>query len=181
MPAIAPNSLGTSSTPVSPNSPRSTVLVSGASGFLAAHVCQQLLARGHRCRGTVRSEAKGQYLVDLLGAGFEYVLVEDIETPDAFDAAVVGVDAIIHTASPFHFRMVDPYADLINPAVNGTLNIMKSALQQPKRIRRIVITSSFAAMVNPLPVPYAFTEKDWNSYSVELVKEKGKDTDPFRA
>lgn len=46
-------------------------------------------------------------------------------------------------ASPYHFSVTDPYTDLINPAVNGTVNILKSALKEPK-IQRIVITSSFA-------------------------------------
>jgi uncharacterized protein YbjT (DUF2867 family) len=60
--------------------PGSTVLVSGASGFIAAHLCSTLLTQGYKVRGTVRSKEKGQYLVDLLkGVGdFEYVIVEDI-------------------------------------------------------------------------------------------------------
>lgn len=60
------------------------MLLTGASGFLAAHVGQQLLQRGYRVRGTVRSQEKGQYLVDLykkdgLDKAFEFVIVEDIE------------------------------------------------------------------------------------------------------
>ena len=95
-------------------------------------------------RGTVRSAAKGEYLKQLYNSpDFSYVLVEDVEKPGAFDAAVVGCDGVLHTASPFHFNMKDPYADLINPAVQGTLNILKSAIKEPK-IGRIVITSSFA-------------------------------------
>lgn len=49
----------------------------------------------------------------------------------------------MHAASPFHFNVTDPYKDLINPAVNGTENILKSAFKEPK-VQRIVITSSFA-------------------------------------
>lgn len=61
----------------------------------------------------------------------------------AFDEAVKKVDGVAHTASPFHFNVTDPYTDLINPAVNGTLNLLKSAIKEPK-IQRVVITSSFA-------------------------------------
>lgn len=73
----------------------------------------------------------------------EYVIVEDVEAPAAFDAAVKGVDGVLHTASPFHFNITnDAYVDLINPAVNGTLNLLKSALLETK-IQRVVITSSY--------------------------------------
>jgi nucleoside-diphosphate-sugar epimerase len=82
-------------------------------------------------------------------------------------------------ASPFHFRVTDPHRDLINPAVNGTLNLLKSALLEPK-IQRVVITSSFAALVNPHPPVYTFTEKDWNEFSLKEVETKGLDVDAFR-
>lgn len=65
---------------------------------MAAHVCQQLLARGYAVRGTVRSAAKGQFLADLFKSPrFEFVIVEDIEKEGAFDACLVGVEGIAHT------------------------------------------------------------------------------------
>jgi len=90
---------------------------------------------------------------------------------------VVGCDAVEHTASPFHFRVTDPYLDLVNPAVNGTLGLLNSALKEPK-IKRVVITSSFASIVSPKPVDYVFTEQDWNESSPALLKKHGKDTEP---
>lgn len=84
-----------------------TILVSGGSGFIGAHVCRALLIAGFHVRTTVRSSAKGDYLARKLGevsgggGSFEYVIVEDIEAADAFDDAVKGVDGIMHTASPF--------------------------------------------------------------------------------
>lgn len=83
------------------------VLVTGGSGFIGAHVVRTLLIEGFHVRTTVRSTAKGEYLKkklsDISGGGgkFEYVIVEDIEAPNAFDEAVKDVDAILHTASPF--------------------------------------------------------------------------------
>lgn len=63
--------------------PCPAVLLTGASGFLAAHIGQQLLQRGYRVRGTVRSTAKGEYLQKLYESeglkGFEFVIVEDVE------------------------------------------------------------------------------------------------------
>ncbi|BGP03186.1 putative uncharacterized oxidoreductase [Rhodotorula toruloides] len=162
----------------------SFVLISGPSGFLGAHVAQQLLQAGFRVRGTVRSKEKGQYLVDRFKQQgldkFEFVIVEDVEAPGAFDEAVKGVDAVVHTASPFHFNVTDPYKDLINPAVQGTLNALRSAAKEP-RVKRVVITSSFAAVVNPHDPVYTFTEQDWNEFSPKQVEEKGKDVDPSQA
>jgi len=140
-------------------------------------------------RGTVRSEDKGEWLKAKFdkefGKGvFEYVIVEDLEKPNGFDEAVKGVDGIAHTASPFHFKVTDPQKDLIDPAVNGTTGVLKSALkanQEGSKIKRIVITSSFAAILNPYPPVYTFTEKDWNTFSIEEFEKKGKNIDPMNA
>ncbi|SCZ94692.1 BZ3500_MvSof-1268-A1-R1_Chr12-3g04049 [Microbotryum saponariae] len=164
---------------------RASVLLTGASGFLAAHVGQQLLQRGFRVRGTVRSQAKGEYLKKLYEKDgkadrFDFVIVEDVEQEGAFDEAVKGVDAVAYTASPFHFNVTDPQKDLINPAVQGTLNLVRSALLEPK-IKRVVITSSFAAVTNPYDPVYTFTEEDWNEFSPKELEKKGKDCDPFHS
>ncbi|GAA5840560.1 hypothetical protein JCM11251_007615 [Rhodosporidiobolus azoricus] len=163
----------------------SFVLLTGASGFLAAHIAQQLLQRGFRVRGTVRSAAKGEYLDNLfrkegIADKWEWVIVEDVEEEGAFNEAIKGVDAVLHTASPFHFRVTDPHKDLINPAVQGTLGALRSAAKEEK-VKRVVITSSFAAVVNPHDPVYTFTEKDWNEFSPKQVEEKGAQVDPSQA
>ncbi|GAA6062179.1 hypothetical protein JCM10212_001343 [Sporobolomyces blumeae] len=161
----------------------SLVLVTGASGFLAAHCVQQLLEAGYKVRGTVRSNEKGEYLSNLFKRSndkWQFVIVEDVEREGAFNEAVKGCDAILHTASPFHFNAQDPHKDLINPAVNGTLNLLRAAATEP-RVQRVVITSSFAAIVNPHDPVYTFTEKDWNEFSPNEVEKKGKDVDPSQA
>lgn len=89
------------------------VLVSGANGFIAVWVVRTLLEHGYSVRGTVRSESKGTHLLNLfkdevLNGKFELVIVPDITAYGAFDDAVKGVDAIEHTASPFHFKADDP-------------------------------------------------------------------------
>ncbi|KAL8276994.1 hypothetical protein RQP46_010629 [Phenoliferia psychrophenolica] len=165
--------------------PSSLILLTGASGFLAVHIATQLLERGFRVRGTVRSADKGAFLDALIAksehaANWSWVIVEDVEREGAFDEAVKGVDGIAHTASPFHFNVTDPYKDLINPAVNGTVNILKSALTEPK-VKRVVITSSFAAVVNPEKPVYKFTEADWNHFSIKEVEEKGTECDAFHS
>ena len=137
-------------------------------------VVRTLLERGFAVRGTVRAEDKGKFMIEYfksLGYGdkFEVVVVDDIVKVSkcwafrlylwpnlgfkegAFDEAVKGVDAIAHTASPYHFRpegaqgpislwnsesslFRDMYStfyevDLIKPAVQGTLGMLKSALK----------------------------------------------------
>ena len=87
---------------------------------------KDLLENGYKVRGTVRSEEKGDYLAKLFeGQPFEYVIVEDIGTDGAFDEAVKGIDAVAHTASPFHMNAKDPN-ELITPALQGTAGIQKS-------------------------------------------------------
>ena len=118
-----------------------------------------------------------------------------------FDDAVKGVQAVAHTASPFHFNVTDPQ-QLIDPAVKGTTGILKSiqknkwvdcvALPPWKRdrrfvttqlifspdIKRIVITSSVAAVMSTSSKPPGtqYTEADWNEDSIKEVEQKGKDT-----
>lgn len=68
-----------------------------------------------------------------------------------------------------------------SPAVNGTVSVLKSA-KDSKSIKRIVITSSFAAVVDTSkPVPTKFTEDDWNEFSPKTLEEKGKDVSPVDA
>ncbi|SJX66594.1 related to GRE2-methylglyoxal reductase (NADPH-dependent) [Sporisorium reilianum f. sp. reilianum] len=169
--------------------PKSHVLVTGGSGFIAIWCVYQLLERGHKVRATVRSADKGKYLQDVFkkyGDNLEYTIAEDLEKEGAFDDAVKGVDAVLHTASPFHFNIQgDPKRTLINPAVNGTRNVLSSIHKHGSNVRRVVITSSFAAILDTARQgPNVYTEKDWNISSVENVDKKGKDqeaSDAYRA
>ncbi|PWN50492.1 NAD(P)-binding protein [Violaceomyces palustris] len=167
----------------------SKVLVTGASGYIAVWVVLQLLERGYKVRGTVRSEDKGEYLKELFkeyGDGFEFVIAEDLEKEGAFDEAVKGVDAVLHTASPFHFNVEgDPLGKLINPAVNGTNNVLNSIHKHGDKVQRVVVTSSYAAILDSTkPVPQTFTEEDWNESSpanVEKLGNRQEGSDAYRA
>ncbi|KAG8220669.1 hypothetical protein J3R82DRAFT_2954 [Butyriboletus roseoflavus] len=154
--------------------PPAKVLVSGATGYIAAWVVRNLLERGYAVRGTARSLTKGDFLKKVFasyGDRFEVVVVEDIAKDGAFDEAVKGVDAIEHTASPFHMNAVDP-DELIKPAVNGTVGILKSILKDGStEVKRVVITSSGAAVLREDPKPITFTESDWNNQCLEILKK----------
>lgn len=148
------------------------VLVTGASGFLAAHIIQQLYAKGYTVIGTVRSDAKGEFLVKQYPE-FKYEIVKDVSVDDAFDhvfQAHPDVDYVLHTASPFHFNGTDPEKDLVIPAVNGTLSALKAAKKYGANVKKVVVTSSFAAMVQ-IPVirdsSFVYTEKTWSNLTRE--------------
>ncbi|KAI0262296.1 NAD(P)-binding protein [Gloeopeniophorella convolvens] len=158
------------------------VLVTGANGYLAAWVVKKYLEEGYAVRGTVRSVTKSAFLKDIFaeyGDRFELVAVEDITKEGAFDEAVKGVSAIAHTASPFHYNVTEP-EELIAPAVKGTTSILKSALKHGSTVKRVVITSSVAAIFKSTTskTTQTYTEEDWNDPAIEEVRVKGKAAGP---
>ena len=155
----------------------SKVLVTGANGYIAIWVVRTLLEAGYAVRGTVRSQDKGAYLTDkfkAFGDKFEFVIVKDIAEDNAFDEAVKGVDAVAHTASPFHFDAEDPQV-LIRPAVKGTTGILHSIIKNGSAVKRVIVLSSCAA-VSELHRDKIFDENDWNEQSIIDVNEQGPKT-----
>ncbi|KAF7368891.1 D-lactaldehyde dehydrogenase [Mycena venus] len=153
------------------------VLVSGANGFIAAWVVRALLEEGFAVRGAVRSVEKGAHLREVFASyddRFELVVVPDIAKEGAFDEAVQGVDAIEHTASPFHLQADDPEVELIRPAIHGTVGILQSALKHGKAVKRVVVTSSCAAVLQVEKEPKTFSELDWNEQAPKEVAEMGR-------
>ncbi|EJD46163.1 NAD(P)-binding protein [Auricularia subglabra TFB-10046 SS5] len=156
--------------------PPATILVTGVSGFVASHVARAYLEDGFTVRGTVRSPAKGEHILSLFGkefpGKFDYVIA-DIENPSDLDAAAQGVDGIAHVASPV--TSLPPGSSpqiLIRPAVEGTLNVLRSAAKAGT-VKRVVITGSIAAIIEPHEPPYTYSRKDWNDNAVNQVTELG--------
>ena len=117
----------------------------GGSGFIAAHVLDVLLERGHSVVTTVRTTEKGQKILDnhakVPKDKLDFVIVEDIAKAGAFDNAVQSkppFETIIHTASPFHFNVTDTKKDLLDPAVIGTTGILQSAKKYAPTVKRVV-------------------------------------------
>lgn len=151
--------------PVAPPGP---VCVTGASGFIAAHVVEQLLDAGYRVRGTVRSVAnldKYAYLTSLPGADDRLELVAaELLTPGSYDEAVAGCVAVVHMASPYVVSPEDPQRDLVDPALEGTRNVL-GAVSRAGTVGRVVLTSSLAAVSDEPRAGHTFTEADWNEAS----------------
>ncbi|KZT58723.1 NAD(P)-binding protein [Calocera cornea HHB12733] len=162
------------------NSP-TKVLVTGANGYIAVWIVRILLEQGYAVRGTVRSAPKGDYLKKLFekeGEKFEYVVVDDITKDGAFDEAVKGVQAVLHTASPVVFDVKHP-DELIKPAVHGTLSVLNSIAKFGTEVKRVVVTSSCAAILEPHDEGYIFSEKDWNDFSIKETEEKQEKAAPI--
>ncbi|KZV77838.1 NAD(P)-binding protein, partial [Exidia glandulosa HHB12029] len=105
----------------------------------------------------------------------EFGIVEDIAAPHAHDKVVVAdppLDYVLHTASPFHMNVQDPKKDMLDPAVNGTRGLLESVKQHAPSVKRVVITSSFASILNAdkLSPPWpgkVYSEDDWNPITWE--------------
>lgn len=143
------------------------ICVTGASGFIASHIVAQLLERGYRVRGTVRSLARpGKYdfLTSLPGADERLELVEaELLTPSSYDEAVAGCQIVMHTASPYVLDVEDPQRDLVDPAVEGTRNVLESC--RAAGVERVIVTSSMAAITDEPDSDHELTEEDWNTRS----------------
>ena len=144
----------------------SRVLVTGGSGFIAGYTILRLLRDGHDVRTTVRTAARADVVRTMLrDGGAEDVervafAIADLERDDGWDDAVAGCDAVLHLASPFPAGIPKDENELIVPARDGALRVLRAA--RDARVRRVVLTSSFAAIgYGHAPQTAPFDETDW--------------------
>ena len=147
--------------------PSSPVLVTGGSGFIAGHCILQLLDAGRSVRATLRStsrEASVRETLQQAGATnldrLEFVAA-DLTSDDGWDAAMDGVDAVLHVASPVMPGQVKDEQTVISPAREGAVRVIEAARRAGAR--RVVLTSAFhAAGFGHGPIDHVFTEDDWS-------------------
>ncbi|TVQ94062.1 MAG: NAD-dependent epimerase/dehydratase family protein [Deltaproteobacteria bacterium] len=141
--------------------------VTGASGYIGAHVVQRLLDRGHRVRAAVRDPNKARSvdpLKALPGAEERLELVRgNLNEPGSYDEACAGCEVVFHLASPYALTVDDPQRDLVDPAVQGTTSVLQSCVKAGT-VQRVVLTSSMAAITDE-PDGRILTEADWNTSS----------------
>lgn len=144
----------------------STVLVTGGSGFIGSHTILQLLAAGHRVRTTVRNlKREGEVRTILQRHGAEpgdrlSFFAADLEKDAGWREAVSGSDYVLHVASPFPAGAPKHEDELIVPAREGALRVLRAA--RDTGVKRVVLTSSFAAIGYGLPLQQApFDETSW--------------------
>jgi dihydroflavonol-4-reductase len=145
-----------------------TVLVTGGSGFLGGWCLVELLQRGYRVRTTVRDLARESEVRANVGSQVEVgdrltVLAADLTDDRGWAEAVAGCDYVLHVASPFPPAQPKDADELIVPARDGTLRVLRASVAA--RVQRIVLTSSVAAVRNAGPDSLAngrdLTESDW--------------------
>ena len=143
-----------------------TVLVTGISGFIARHCALELLNAGYGVRGTVRSLKRSGEVRDSLSQHAAVPRLEfaeaDLEADAGWDAAVRGCGHVLHVASPFPAIQPEDEQDLIRPAVQGTLRVLRAAATGG--VQRFVQTSSLVAVMygHPHSRTAPYTEADWS-------------------
>ena len=148
------------------------VLVTGATGFIAQHCIVQLLDAGYVVRGTARSAARTEEVARViaphvsdasrarLATDFE-VVGADLESDDGWAAAVQDCRYVLHVASPFPRTPPRRDDDLIVPARDGVLRVLRAA--SDAHVQRVVLTSSMAAIVYGNRRHGTFDESDWSN------------------
>jgi nucleoside-diphosphate-sugar epimerase len=145
----------------------STVLVTGGTGFIGAHAILQLLAAGHQVRTTVRSlkrepDVRAMLKVGGTDAGDKLTFfAADLEKDAGWAQAVTGCEYVLHVASPLPPNAPKHEDELIIPAREGALRVLRAA--RDAGVKRVVMTSSFAAIGyghQPQTAPY--TETQWS-------------------
>lgn len=151
---------------------KTVVFVSGATGFIALHVVDDLLKAGYKVIGSGRSQEKNDGLLKKFKSNpnLSMEIVEDIAAPNAFDKVFQKhgkeIKFVLHIASPVHFNTTDFEKDLLIPAVNGTKSILEAIKNYAAdTVEKVVITSSVAALASPADMKdtsFVVNEESWN-------------------
>lgn len=167
------------------------VLVTGATGYVAGWIVKKLLEEGITVHAAVRDPKKTSKIAHLEelaknSKGSIKYFKSDLLTPGSYKEAMEGCELVYHTASPFTLDVKDPIKDLIEPAEQGTANVLNTATEVTS-VKRIVVTSSCAAIytdaIDTVNAPGGkITEEVWNttasveyqpySYSKTLAEKK---------
>ena len=151
----------------------STVLVTGGTGFIGSHVILQLLKDGHQVRTTMRNLKRESDLLAMLKVGGVtpgaqlFCYAADLMRDEGWSQAVAGCDFVHHIASPFPLNVPKDENELILPARDGALRVLRAA--RDAGVKRVVLTSSFAAVgYGHPPTKSHFDETDWTDLASSI-------------
>jgi dihydroflavonol-4-reductase len=144
-----------------------TVLITGISGFIAKHCAVEMLNAGYGVRGTVRSMQKAGDVTASIARHADVGRLEfaaaDLDSDEGWGRAAAGCGLVLHVASPFPAKQPNDEQELIRPAVEGTLRVLRAAVVA--KVECFVQTSSTAAVFygHPRERTAPFTEDDWTN------------------
>ncbi|MCB0641563.1 MAG: aldehyde reductase [Phaeodactylibacter sp.] len=155
------------------------VLLTGVTGFLGSHTTIQLLNKGYQVVGTLRDKSRAAGIRSVIGKQTDRLDLLSFAEADLSDTSIwkdlmAGIDYVQHIASPFPRLLPKNESELIEPARNGTLAILRAAAEQ--KVKRVVMTSSIAAVSYGRPTNQRsgnYNETDWTDVSNK------KDTTPY--
>jgi nucleoside-diphosphate-sugar epimerase len=145
---------------------KDTVLVTGGTGFVGSHCILQLLQKGYSVKTTLRSLSRSNEIIEMLKtAGITPAdnirfIEADLTKDDNWDEAVKGCKYVLHVASPILSQLPKDENEIIRPAVDGTLRVLKAA--RNAGVKRVVLTSNFGAVGYSHKDPdTVITEEEW--------------------
>lgn len=146
-----------------------TVLVTGATGFIAGHCILKLLDAGYPVRGTARSAGRADHVAELLRPHLTdpssldrlEIVAADLNADAGWDAAAKGCRYVLHVASPLPPAPPKDENELIVPARDGALRVLRAA--KAAGVERVVMTSSLAAVLYGVDRDKVFDESDWSN------------------
>jgi nucleoside-diphosphate-sugar epimerase len=139
-----------------------------------------LTSGSHTVVITVRSDARGRECIEgypNYSRQLSYSIVEDMAHLRAFDSAIQSetpFEAVVHMASPFHYHAADLKRDMIDPAIMGTTEILRAIKKYAPSVKRVVITSSFAAVLHLQGDVQMYTSDEWNPITMEQALTNGQ-------
>ncbi len=127
-----------------------TIMITGASGYIGSWTVKELLENGYTVRACIRDKNNAEKTKQLTGlsagtSGKLELWEADLLKEGSFDAAAKGCDAVFHMASPFTLRFRDAQKDLIDPALQGTRNVLNAA-SRSGTVKKVILTSSVVAV-----------------------------------
>ncbi|GLB52615.1 dihydroflavonol-4-reductase [Neptunitalea chrysea] len=158
---------------------KSKVLLTGVTGFLGSHTAIQLLNKGYIVIGTLRNQSRSEEIKSIIKAhttNWELLTIVEADLLDVaiWDELTKGVDYVLHIASPFPRKLPKNEIDLVKPARQGTLNVLKAASNNG--VKKVVMTSSVASIIygkTKAELGVEMDENDWTDVG------NRKDTTPY--
>ncbi|KAK3689168.1 hypothetical protein B0T22DRAFT_490681 [Podospora appendiculata] len=169
------------------------VLLTGGNGFVGSHILRQLLDRGFSVCCTIRTQAKGEKILNDFAtqqSQIDVTIVPNIVEPEAYDAVFrdSSFDTVFHTASPFTYvsgaTAETNNLQFLEPAIKGTLNLLHAVKNHAPTVKRIIWTGSCASVVDydclVSDPPRVYDENDWNPISWDEAVN-GEQSKAYRA